>query len=110
MNISTSGSIRAKKKVIGSRRMCTASLRATEKMRCNDPVSMRPPNAAKSFPLRPGQGHEHVLEARVRLVHLVSGQAELLDRVRLIDESVDRLAEDRRLAHARPLAQLLKQL
>src|SRR5260221_2016279 len=36
MNISTIGNAAAKKKVAGSRRMCTASLRATDAMRCND--------------------------------------------------------------------------
>src|ERR1041384_5390164 len=104
MNISTSGSISAKKNVIGSRRMCTASLRATDRMRCSGPVNMglsilvafRARCANRSLDhaapvarferetqallrLRPRQGHEHVFEARIGLMHLVARQAQLLD-------------------------------
>src|SRR6266853_916403 len=59
MNISTIGSASAKKKVAGSRRMCTASLRATDAMRCNDAAT-----DMDSLLLRSGQRHEHIFQAR----------------------------------------------
>src|SRR6266545_3382338 len=126
------GMNRVKNRVIGSRRMWSSSLRATVRMRCDDFEDMggllycflslasggrKPPDSSEeSGGLRPplallrlAQGHlcprqcdKHVFEVGVGGPRRGAAQ---IERTIDIDQGVNRLAEDGRLAHAGTPAQ-----
>src|SRR5689334_14873974 len=115
MNNSSTGMNSAKNSVPGSRSRCNSSLRATENVRRNEKaeVIVTPPRrltAAAPVRLRgpARQGHEHILQARLRLPYSQPVQAQLGRAEPVIDQRVDRLAEDCRLAHPRLVPQRLQ--
>src|SRR5687768_7770830 len=111
MNSSITGTNNVKNSVCGSRRMCKSSLRATEKVRrrvighLSLVVGLGQLARAVS-----GDADEDVFQVGRRRADCYIRRRQVGQRVRFIDQGVDRLAEDRGFADGRALAEVREEL